>query len=567
MIVCRRAQRPKLRIPALALAIVVFLAPSIAHAQKAGENITMSASRTPTLQVDPLLIAEAAEVWKLIASPENPIWPGWDASATPLLFYLPGKQDVLVNHPRPPEGFVPYEGPIEFPGGRIFVKDGATLIEWDGQNTSKDVAGVRTLVVADTLSNLRSRISGLMQGARATAETSESLNYADLATDPYHQLALVAHEAFHVFQQTKAPGKGANEMLLLNYPVLSVENNVGFAQEGAALAEALRAADDTAFRRAVVRWLALRQDRRARLPEEAVEYEDGAENSEGLAKYTEYRLFQVLEGRRPGAAMSWAQGFGGYLGLAPQRERLLESMVEHMSGTVVVNNDPYGTAPLRMRLYYSGMAIGVMLDRLAPAWKSRIFSPGVSLISLVEEALEPSKAEVQHALLAARSEADYSALVETKKKLAQEGRARTESVLEQIEHGPGTGLVIDYSKLTSPRLSMAFTPFGITRVDEERTIFSQVPIAIAFGQNGEMKQTVAMPLLRDTERRLVRFRLPPDATAAEVEKAVGSSTATGRRVDDLALDLPGVALKAPKAELDWNGKELIIVLLENDRPK
>ena len=57
-----------------------------------------------TLQIDPQLIAEAAEVWALIAAQENAIWPGWNASETPILFYLPDKQDVLINHPRPPAG-------------------------------------------------------------------------------------------------------------------------------------------------------------------------------------------------------------------------------------------------------------------------------------------------------------------------------------------------------------------------------------------------------------------------------------------------------------------------------
>src|SRR5208337_199482 len=193
-----------------------------------------------TLRVDPLLIAEAGDVWGLIASPNNPIWPGWDASGTPLLFYLPGEQDVLINHPRPPQGFLPYDGPVWFPGGRILLKNGPTLIQWDGQNTSKDVEGIRTLVVADTLSNLRSQMSSLLEDARPAAEKVQALRFSDLATDPYGQLAMVVHEAFHVFQDKQAPDKGANEMLLLYYPVLSVQNNVGFAQEGSALAEALR---------------------------------------------------------------------------------------------------------------------------------------------------------------------------------------------------------------------------------------------------------------------------------------------------------------------------------------
>jgi hypothetical protein len=544
---------------ALSLCFAASPAPARAAAGKAEKGRIQP---PVTLRVDPLLIAEAGEVWGLIASPNNPIWPGWDASATPLLFYLPGEQDVLINHPRPPEGFLPYDGPVRFPGGRILLKNGPTLIEWDGQNTSMDVEGIRTLVVADTLSNLRGQISSLLQDARPAAEKVQVLRFSDLAMDPYDQLAMVVHEAFHVFQEKQAPDKGANEMLLLYYPVLSVQNNVGFAQEGSALAEALRATDAAAVRRAAVRWLALRKDRRSSLPQKALEYEDGIEFTEGLAKYTEYRLFQVLEGRRPGSAMSWAQGFVGYADLAPQRERLIEKMVQNMSGAVNVNNDPYGTAPLRMRLYYSGLAVGVMLDRLSPGWKSRIFSPDTSLTSLVEEALKPSRAELDQALKEARGEAAYASLVENKTRLAQEGKARAEAVLKEIEGGPGVGLVVDYSELGSPKLAMSFTPFGITVVDGERTIFTQVPVKVAFGQEGEVAQKVAAPLLRDTGRRLVRFRLPQGATRAEVEKALGSAQTSGGTVANLALDLPGATVKAAKAQIRWSGEDLIVVLLK-----
>jgi hypothetical protein len=520
-----------------------------------------------TLRVDPLLIAEAHEVWGLIASPNNPVWPGWDASSTPLLFYLPGEQDVLVNHPHPPAGFVPYDGPVRFPGWRILLKNGPTLIQWDGQNTSKDVEGTRTLVVADTLSNMRNRMSALIEEARPAGEKVQGLHYSSLATDPYDQLALVVHEAFHVFQDKQAPDKGANEMLLLYYPVLSVQNNVGFAQEGSALAEALRAADATSLRRAAVRWLALRKDRRANLPAKAVEYEDGVEFSEGLADYTEYRLFQVLQGRSAGPAMTWAQGFVGYANLAAQREKLLEEMIDNMSGTANVNNDPYGTAPLRRRLYYSGMAVGVMLDSLSPGWKSRIFAPDASLTSLAEEALKPSQAELDRALKEARGEADYASLVESKTRLAQEGKARTEALVKEIEAGPGVGLMVDYSALGSPKVGMAFTPFGITVVDGDRTIFTQIPVQVIFGQAGEVAQKVPAPLLRDTGRRLIRFRLPQGATRAEVEKALGSTPTNGSTAANLALDLPGATVKAPKAQIKWNGEDLVIILLKGSEEK
>lgn len=503
----------------------------------------LAQTSAPVLRVDPLLIAEAREVWTLIGSADNPVWPGWDASSTPMLFYLPGEQDVLVNHPHPPDGFRPYTGPVQFPGWQIAVKDGPTIINADGQNTSKDVNGVRTLVVADTLSNLRQNIQGANR---------ETLSFSTLRTDPYEQLGFIVHEAFHVYQDKSAPDKGANDMLLLYYPVLSAENNAGFALEGSALADALQATDAAAVRRAAVRWLAARKHRRSLLPAKAVQYEDGVEFTEGLAKYTEYRLYEALQGRKPGAAMTWAQGFNGYDDLAPRRRELIERMVKNMSGAVNVNNDPYGTAPLRFRLYYSGMAEGVLLDRLMPGWQKRIFAADASLTSLLDESIKAPPDELQAAW---NAETGYAALLKEKTKLADAGKAHAAAALKEIEAGTGVGMIVDYSHLKESRVGMGFTPFRLTVLDADRTIFTTVPIAVIFGKNGELKQTVAAPLLRDTARKFVQFRL--NAKRAELEKQVKTGAAT-----DLNLELPGATLKAAKAEVHWSGDNLVVVLFD-----
>ncbi len=67
-----------------AVSVVVLLLLSSAAAQ----NITPATSHEQALQVDPVLLGEAAEVWSVIASANNPVWPGWNAASTPLLFYL-----------------------------------------------------------------------------------------------------------------------------------------------------------------------------------------------------------------------------------------------------------------------------------------------------------------------------------------------------------------------------------------------------------------------------------------------------------------------------------------------
>ena len=159
-----------------------------------------------------------------------------------------------------------------------------------------------------------------------------------------------------------------------------------------------------------------------------------------------------------------------------------------------------------------------------------------------------------------KSKPEYAELVREKTKLADEGKAHTEAVRKEIEEGPGVGLTVDYSQLASSKVGMGFTPFGITVIDADQTIFAQVPISVRFGKQGELVQTQPAPLLRDTSRKLVRFRLPQSVTKTELEKKLGSIP--GSAATNLNLELPGVNLKAAKAQLHWSGNELIVVLMD-----
>ena len=258
--------------------------------------------------------------------------------------------------------------------------------------------------------------------------------------------------------------------------------------------------------------------------------------------------------------MWWAQGFHGYEDLASRRSELVDKMLQHMRGEVSVNNDPYGTAPLRMRFYYSGMAIAAILDRISPNWKERILQPDVSLTDLVEEAVDARPGELRRALKEAQRGEDYEALVTAKRRLAQEGRARIDTMLTQIEHGAGTGIIVDYGELEDSRVSMAFTPFGITAVDEDRTIYAQIPIQVRFADGSEVAQTEPLPLLHDKKGKLIRFRLSRELSPEEVARASGSEPPATQDVRELKLELPGVVVSSGNAVIQWEGRDLRIVL-------
>lgn len=514
----------------------------------------MQGSKGGALRIDPLMIAQAAEAWSVIGRKDNPIWPGWNASETPILIYMPDVQDVLINHPKPPVGFLPYDGPIQFLAGKIWVKDGKTIEQFDGQNTAREVNGVDTLILADTLSTRRQMLQSFAEQARGTTGDLKDEIDGDLKPDPYDGMAMVVHEAFHVYQGRRAPGKGGNEMALADYPSLSVENNVGFALEADALRGAALAKTPAERRQFAIQWLAIRQERRNKLTSALCDYEDGTEFSEGTAKYTEYRLFQALEGRQPSHDMWLVQGFRGYGDLSAERARLLNHMADMMSGKVNVNNDPYGASPVRMRLYFSGMGIGALLDSLGAKWHDVVFQPKVSLTGLAEQALHATPDELRAALGQVVASPRYKNLVTEKQKLAIDGDAYVGKTMADFEAAPGQ-LVIDYSGLSKPRVGLGFTPFGILKVDADRTLFRLLPIRgivneLSFGEDS------VRPVLQDRAKKQLVVLLTAPVREADLDKAApGWHSGT---VDLEALQLPGVSMKKVSGTLRLEGNRLVL---------
>lgn len=527
----------------------VFLTPMIARA----------ADPQPILRIDPLMLVQAREVWSLIAQRDNPVWPGWNAADTPLLFYLPGVQDVLINHPKQPEGFRQYNGPAALPGFAIFVRDGKTFFEFDGQNTVTDVASVPTLVVADTLSNRRSNVRGWLLDPRPAEAKADELSWEQLLGSPYDTLTMIGHEAFHAFQRRQAPNKGGNELALTRYPALSPANNVGFALEAELLAAALKAKSPEEMKTYAMQWLAVRLDRRARIGDEAADYEDRMEFLEGLAKYVEWRMLEVLEGKTPHANMAWVQGFNGYTDLKSQRDRLIGQVVKMMSGQTNVNNDPYGASPVRMRLYFSGMGIAAILDRLDPGWKSKIFEPSVTLTSLMMSVLKPPGDDLAKSLQAVRARPDYSALQAKKLKLEQDGILATRQMLDSIESGPKTALIVDYSELEGQRPAMSFTPFGILRVDENRTIFRLIPMSAKIGDT-RLRQTTAVPMLHDRAKKRFACQLQSVVKADDVARHFSMPAGTNEPVEIKKVELPGISLEGGRASVTVNDRSILVRL-------
>ncbi|MBS1703227.1 MAG: hypothetical protein JST12_16305 [Armatimonadetes bacterium] len=512
--------------------------------------VLMSQAKPQTLLIDPLKLVEAAEIWSVIGNARNPVWPGWDASKTPVMVYFPGRQEVLVNHPKPPEGFERYRGAFTSPIGSIFLRTGKTTFDLDGQNTSTEVNGVETLVVADTQSTKRQWIESIADSIVQEPSEADKIVEGGIFSDPMSSMTMFAHEAFHVYQRKMAPKKGGNEMALARYPTLSVDNNTWLAIEADSLKAALEAPNLGEARKAGVRWLAARQARRKLLSKESAAYEDGTEFSEGLAMYVEYRTLQCLQGKTPGKDMWLVQGFAGYGDLTKERGKLISAMQHFMDGTNTVNNDLYGASPVRFRLYYSGMAIGALLDRLGLKWHDRVLKTDDTLTSLATEALAAKPDDLSQATDEIRASVRFKELWAQKTKLADDGAVYVREQVAKFTDGPGE-LVLDYSQLKSPKVGFAFTPFGILSVNPDQTIYRLIPIR---GLIGALNFSEDSPraILHDTKVKTVHIQL----TGQPTMDGIGADGTVNAK----ELKLPGVSLKDVKGKVVIEGKRVTIRL-------
>ena len=150
--------------------------------------------------------------------------------------------------------------------------------------------------------------------------------------------------------------------------------------ELAALAAAVAAPTDAEAARLAGEFLDIRARRRAETGQTPaqIDFEQQREWLEGLARYAELAIWReasIDPAYQPVAALGADPDFANYTGYEARWRRELEQM-----GRMAAQPD-------EGRFYYSGMAIGVLLDRLHPGWKARALEPGVTLEGLLGESL------------------------------------------------------------------------------------------------------------------------------------------------------------------------------------
>ncbi len=454
------------------------------------------------LEIDPMLLVALKECRNIVEQMPGGFYPGWDFAAMPVLFYKPGVQDLLINFPHAPEGFREYRGFSPLGDERIYVRDGETTIAWDDQNTTREIDGVITLVVADTQSSLRNNLRGVFNQQDA-AFINNWLDDWSFQSSPYGKIQLILHEAFHAHQAHLAPEKGADEGSISRYPLLDPINNALSQLEGFVLRDALLATDEDVFHSKVAEFVAIRRHRQGRLEQEAVDYENLNEFVEGTAKYIEYRFLKDGRDLEAREESYYHQGFHGFSKLPELFAEQLDDMVAVIGVTDDRFGNKFGGGPLRFKLYDLGAAQSLLLDRIRPGWQAEIFADGVYLCDLIADSAALGGKEEAAALARAKQEHGYETLLAGKREFEVEGRRFIQAKVDAILKTEQTLVSLDFSG--SEITGMGYTPFGVTQVGPESAIYDMVPLQVKFDEDKLLSLKQVRPVLLDKDSRELHF--------------------------------------------------------------
>jgi len=474
------------------------------------------AQNSAELRIDPLLLVSLKECRNITNNLGNGLFPGWDFQKTPVLFYRPNVQELLINYPHKPKGFSLYTGFSPLGNDTIYVRNDTTLVPYDDQNTSTEVDSIRVLVVADPFSTLRNQLQDIL--GRPKEFASSWLKSWQFIPDPYFKLQVILHEAFHVFQNKMAPDKEANEAVVAQYPLLDPDNNALYVMEGNILMDALLAQESKARLEKIREFVAVRSYRQSRLDSSFVDYENLNEYSEGLAKYVEYKFMKIGEAIEPIKEMYFHQGFNGYRGILSKQFRVA---MDNMVNIVAVNDDrfgnKFGSGPLRFKLYDLGACQALLLDYTMPRWKEKIFQPTTYLTDLLKQSVALKADELKRYFDQAKVEYKYDENYRSKVEFEKEGKRKIEEKVASILKTEKTLVKISYGGITKKAGVARYTPFGVTQVDKQSAIYEMVPALIILKKGVMLDFRQAIPVLVDQEKQQIIFSIdtPPSKVIAD----------------------------------------------------
>jgi hypothetical protein len=283
-----------------------------------------------------------------------------------------------------------------------------------------------------------------------------------LSQDAFHRLRLLAHESFHRIQPEL--GLTAEDPPAVHLDEL--EGRLWLRMELRALAQALESEGEAAL--ASVRdALMFRAWRQSRF-DSAERSETRLEANEGLAEYAGIRFALDATGEPVTRAAEFTRGF-------EKRESYVRAL-------------GYGTGP----------ALGLLLDRYSPGWRTAL-PPAPTLADSLAEALDITTATPSEAPTTRAARYGYAAVLAEEQARSREREAMLARYRARLVEGP----VLDVPG--TPDLKYGFDPNAVVPFGDLGTVFPMAFFEDAWGRMHVAKGGVLLSAGRDR----LRVAAPP----------------------------------------------------------
>jgi hypothetical protein len=289
------------------------------------------------------------------------VWPGYWSETQPFFLAVPGKHALLYSVAGGFPGFVPTSLPSGSEG-TLYIACG-TVEELGATRGFMDIE----VPVADQV---------------ATA--------VHLVEDTRGTLEFLYHEAFHGYQNRNFAPPRPLVLDIRSEWVRRPEFQAMLEVERRILAAALAAQDSDSAAALTLRYLKVRAHRHNTIPEHVSVYETDLERTEGSAQIVGLTAAALALGE-PSAQVA------GNL-----QKELLEPLPDSRLG---------GEWIVRVRVYVTGAALAVLLDRFSTTWREDM-ERGAAAPALLRDALILAEPSLQHPLERILGDFGYEALLQ-----------------------------------------------------------------------------------------------------------------------------------------------------------
>lgn len=295
------------------------------------------------------------------------VWPGLSEADIPVILFN-DRYEFLVGMKNPPPAWTKVEGNT-FNGNAYFRKPVHNPQAFAVQVGNKWAGSLGT-------PNRMNREYFLGIRSKLPPVIAQLFPYQYATVTPDMHVVGILHEVFHAFQASASPAHftKANESYSAeeNYPYSDQNLNTLWNLEGYYLWKAMNADQTDSIRTNVKKFLTIRQERRiqGKLSAPQINFERNTEWLEGLAKYTEYRFYELATVRRNKPILVH------YRKTIPQQVHDLNTLKSKL-----------GEQGSDFRFYVSGMAQAKILDKLSPGWKTTALNDTISLEDLLKNAV------------------------------------------------------------------------------------------------------------------------------------------------------------------------------------